>query len=309
MRVRLLTALALLGTGCQPPDRPAALPEEIPSRVQEMLRPDSVRSLVLAPGVIYRFLWSELGPWAVHLLEADLSSCRVGLAVTRAPGEPGADDALSPVSRLLGLAPEGAVAGVNGDFFTREGSPRGPEVSTRGLRASGRRPAFSWTPAEGPWIGLAEVVEGTLVVEPSSGEPEFLVAGYPELLDGGRPVGDLEVGTRPSFAAVRHPRTAVGFSREDERLWVAVVEGRQRARSAGMTLPEMTNLLLALGATEALNLDGGGSSVMVLEGRAASRPSDAEGERAVVNALVVRSTPLLCRSPHRPQSDLPPTRQ
>ena len=54
-----------------------------------------------------------------------------------------------------------------------------------------------------------------------------------------------------------------------------------------MTLPELTTLLEALGVTEALNLDGGGSSVMVVRGTALNRPSDAEGERAVVNALAL----------------------
>ena len=54
-----------------------------------------------------------------------------------------------------------------------------------------------------------------------------------------------------------------------------------------MTLPELTTLLEALGATEALNLDGGGSSVMVVRGQAASRPSDQAGERPVVNALAL----------------------
>jgi exopolysaccharide biosynthesis protein len=62
-----------------------------------------------------------------------------------------------------------------------------------------------------------------------------------------------------------------------------------------MTLPELTQLLESLGATEALNLDGGGSSVMVLGGEAVSRPSDAEGERPVGNALAVMKDAGLCR--------------
>ena len=54
-----------------------------------------------------------------------------------------------------------------------------------------------------------------------------------------------------------------------------------------MTLPELTELFEALGATEAINLDGGGSTVMVVGETAVSRPSDPTGERPVVNALAL----------------------
>ncbi|MBT8403057.1 MAG: phosphodiester glycosidase family protein, partial [Gemmatimonadetes bacterium] len=74
-----------------------------------------------------------------------------------------------------------------------------------------------------------------------------------------------------------------------------VVDGRQGDYSTGMTLPELADLFDALGATEALNLDGGGSSVMLLRGRRVSRPSDAEGERPVVNALLIVEDPDGCR--------------
>ena len=62
-----------------------------------------------------------------------------------------------------------------------------------------------------------------------------------------------------------------------------------------MTLPELASLFEGLCATEALNLDGGGSSVLVLGGKAVSRLSDPEGERAVVNALAVRRDAGTCR--------------
>jgi exopolysaccharide biosynthesis protein len=75
-----------------------------------------------------------------------------------------------------------------------------------------------------------------------------------------------------------------------------VVDGRQGAYSSGMTLEEVTGTFESLGATEALNLDGGGSSVMVVHGIARSRPSDADGERAVRNALAVVGDPEYCRA-------------
>jgi exopolysaccharide biosynthesis protein len=68
-------------------------------------------------------------------------------------------------------------------------------------------------------------------------------------------------------------------------MWMVVVDGRQAPHSVGMTLPEVTALLEALGATEAINLDGGGSSVLVVGIVARNHPSDESGERPVVNAL------------------------
>ncbi len=83
----------------------------------------------------------------------------------------------------------------------------------------------------------------------------------------------------------------------DEGLsWVVVVDGRQPDYSVGMTLPELAALFEALGVEEAINLDGGGSSVMVVDGAKVSRPSDAAGERPVVNALGVRRDSAFCRS-------------
>jgi hypothetical protein len=124
-----------------------------------------------------------------------------------------------------------------------------------------------------------------------------VVGAYPRLLEGGEQIGDLLVTENPSFAAARHPRTAAGVDSAHGTLWLAGVDGRQPGYSDGMSLPELARLMKALGATEAVNLDGGGSTVMVIRGVAVNRPSDEEGERAVVNALAVVRDPHLCRFP------------
>ena len=64
------------------------------------------------------------------------------------------------------------------------------------------------------------------------------------------------------------------------------VDGRSEA-SKGMSLTQLTDFLVALGAVNALNLDGGGSTVMIVGDSIVNHPSDKEGERAVANALVV----------------------
>jgi exopolysaccharide biosynthesis protein len=70
------------------------------------------------------------------------------------------------------------------------------------------------------------------------------------------------------------------------------VDGRQRPYSDGMTLRELAEFFLQLGVSAAINLDGGGSTTLVVRDpsgvpRIANRPSDREGERPVANALAV----------------------
>jgi hypothetical protein len=113
------------------------------------------------------------------------------------------------------------------------------------------------------------------------------VGGFPLLLREGRDVL-AETETRPSFGVQRHPRSAIGWSRRSGRIFLVLVDGRQAPYSDGMSLSELTALFVRLGATDALNLDGGGSSALVLRGRVVNRPSDREGERAVGNALALR---------------------
>lgn len=157
--------------------------------------------------------------------------------------------------------------------------------------ASRRAPGDTvrWTARVGmaaePAVGASASPGGDVLEHMGSATAVEAVGGFPELLRGGRDVlGDQTVGE--AFGGRRHPRTAIGWT-ADRRLLLVVVDGRQPGHSEGMTLPELTWLFRRLGATDALNLDGGGSTAMVVQGRLVNRTSDREGERAIGNALVV----------------------
>ena len=96
------------------------------------------------------------------------------------------------------------------------------------------------------------------------------VGGTPVLVRDGRRWVTNE-GDR--FVTGRHPRTVVGWTRERDVLLVTV-DGRQPGHSVGMTLPEVAYLMVALGAVDALNLDGGGSTTFVAGNRILNAPSD-----------------------------------
>ena len=88
--------------------------------------------------------------------------------------------------------------------------------------------------------------------------------------------------------AERHPRTCVGMSADSTRLFFVVIDGRW-AESQGVTLKEAAGIFQALGAAHAVNLDGGGSSCMVVGDQVANHPSDGS-VRAVGNGLAVLAT-------------------
>lgn len=113
---------------------------------------------------------------------------------------------------------------------------------------------------------------------------EQVVAGGPNLLTRGYPSIDTATQGFPSgFGSQRHPRTAVGRTPNGD-LWFVTVDGRQ-AMSVGASLPELAAIMSRLGCSDAINLDGGGSTTMNVLGLTLNRPSDGQ-ERPVASAVV-----------------------
>jgi hypothetical protein len=124
---------------------------------------------------------------------------------------------------------------------------------------------------------------------PDRGPLFTLVGGWPRIVTAGRNVAsaaDSVEGTFPRFSAGRHPRSAVGISRDSLTLYLVAVDGRQ-ATSVGMSLVELADAMLSLGAHEALNLDGGGSTALVVGESIVNTPSDTSGERPVGNVIAI----------------------
>jgi hypothetical protein len=164
------------------------------------------------------------------------------------------------------------------------------------FRSGEGAPALVWRhgdrfPVPGRLTDTLRVLER---FEPLIGRVRTLVGGAPRIVLEGRSVAgrpEFMEGTAPEFSSKRHPRTGVGYAPDGSRLWWFVVDGRQAA-SVGMTLPEFAELMIGAGVTEGLNLDGGGSTVMVVEGKIVNLPSDAAGERAVANGLLLVADPF-----------------
>lgn len=116
---------------------------------------------------------------------------------------------------------------------------------------------------------------------------EDITNGVPRLIKNGKiEITWEQEKSSKAFVETRHPRTAVAKLKDGKFLMVTV-DGRQPDFSVGMNLRELAELLLELGATDAMNLDGGGSTTMFLGGKIVNRPSDKEGERKVGDAILV----------------------
>ena len=116
-----------------------------------------------------------------------------------------------------------------------------------------------------------------------------LVGGWPQIIrDGVNIAGNAAAteGALSSNAEVRHPRSAIGFSKDSATLFLVVVDGRSR-QSVGMTLLELADYMRSLGAYHALNFDGGGSSTMIVLGKIVNAPSDVTLEREIGNAVLI----------------------
>ena len=117
---------------------------------------------------------------------------------------------------------------------------------------------------------------------------DHVVNGAGLLRRGGHAVSDwtaegLSVDT---FTNARHPRTLIGLDAQGF-IWLVAVDGRQPDYSIGMRFSDLQRLADRLQLTDALNLDGGGSTTMVVAGQAVNRPSDPLGARAVGDAILV----------------------
>jgi exopolysaccharide biosynthesis protein len=152
---------------------------------------------------------------------------------------------------------------------------------------------------EGVREGLAFYTDGHVEVydETATTAEELLAAGVwntlsfgPAIVEDGGVVGGIEsveVDTNVGNHSIQgeQPRTAVGIISENHYVFV-VVDGRDEGYSRGVTLTELADIMIGLGATTAYNLDGGGSSTMYFDGTVVNQPSNG-GERGTSDILYV----------------------
>jgi len=138
-------------------------------------------------------------------------------------------------------------------------------------------------------IHSGDTLRAWLGTDPYVGPLRTLVGGWPRIVLNGTNLAaqsDTLEGAAARFSTQRHPRTGVGFSRDSTKVYMITVDGRQ-STSVGMTLSEFADAMLSVGVWNGLNLDGGGSTTMIVDGIIMNSPSDPTGERPIANCLLV----------------------
>jgi large repetitive protein len=178
------------------------------------------------------------------------------------------------------VLPTGATPVVVGPAAAGGNLPIGPgQVVLSGRGAGARAVADLASRAAAPGGGGAGVLGVDL------GGTVTAIGGSPQLLQGGQP--DYPADNPDDFTRGLHPRTLVGVTAAGEMLLVtADGAGSKPGSSAGLSLPDATKLMAGLGAVDALNLDGGGSTTFVAAGTVRNHPGDGS-ERPVASALTI----------------------
>lgn len=171
-------------------------------------------------------------------------------------------------------------------------------AKVREMRTTGDSPvaAGTWVLSAGPAaakklssLKAGMVLEISTATVPDLAGAQQAIGGGPTLVRRGRRMKIVppQVDSYEATSMLeRHPRTAIGWNAQEFIL--AVVDGRQKNLSVGMTLEELGDTMFKLGCTDAMNLDGGGSATLWYDGRVRNSPCDGR-ERPIANALVVTS--------------------
>jgi hypothetical protein len=200
--------------------------------------PDPIAARPLFRGITYeRMVRTSPRPIAIHLVRIDLAARGVRPLVT--PPEPSGEYRALKTSHFLEKFD--LQVAINGGFFEPFFS-NGP---------------FDYYPHEGDPVRQIRD-EAVLTTTTAT----IAIPGGPLLVQDGRVLDDFPVLRHPHEP---EPRTAIALDRSGTSMLLVVVDGRQPSYSEGMTLGELASLIIELGYDDALNLDGGGSSVLVMD--------------------------------------------
>lgn len=226
----------------------------------------------VAPG-IDRLHRTASGPLEIHAVQVDLGRDEISLRATM-EGE-------SPATTGAWASAVDATVAINGDWFDGSYDPVGVSVGD----------GWQWGLDDDPdtHAFIACNVTNECTIDPAhtatAWSPRWwnVVGG-----NNARLVVDgvVQSSSEAFYSTDKHPRSAVGLSADGETLWMVVVDGRSSA-SVGITWNDMGQLMADLGAWQALMLDGGGSSTLMVQGSAVNTPSDGS-QRTVANHLGVR---------------------
>lgn len=254
----------------------------------------------LFEGITYRKqIHQTPRPLVIHIVTVDLTAPGIRLFVT--PGDKKGGVEISSRTTSEFLTEFDAQVAINGSFFapfrsnaTDDYYPRrGDSVDILGLAISD---GVTYSTSQQGMGVLCVLADNQAQIQPQScpADSEQALAGSAILVNQGTPISNEDLS-----GDALHPRTAVAIDKLGQTLWLIVVDGRQPGYSEGIALVELAKGIQDLGAYTALNLDGGGSTALVVEDGASyrilNRPIDSRipmRERPVGNHLGIYARPF-----------------
>lgn len=216
------------------------------------------------------------GSYRVHVARVDLTSDAIRIVAT-----PESQRRL----RVSEFAKKNrAIVAINADYFTKDFQPIGLVAGACGVWKGTKDTTREGVVAVGD--GRAKIYPQKQVLERPEPWMEAIVSGWPMIVKSCTPLTGAQLPGSDAFTRAPHPRTAVGLSEDGKTMYFVVADGR-REGVPGMTLARLARFMSEeLGVCSAMNLDGGGSSAMWIDGRIVNKPSDGT-EREVANHLAV----------------------
>lgn len=248
------------------PDEETGQPEDITYVPFSDVSPDPGFKPVwedLYDGIVMARSFKNDPPLAVYCVRVDLSLSRISVIVSEGSSEKGCEYKGKRTSTFF--REKKCVVAMNGTPFTPYTLKEGACLNIRGLSIAGGK---MYSDVHYGYGGMSILKNKKVRMELPYGDPgvEYALEGYPHV---------LEYGTYRPRTKERAPRSAVGLSEDGRYLYMMVIDGRRDDYSVGVGYNEIAEWLMMHGAFTGINLDGGGSSTLVI--------ADAEGNPVVVN--------------------------
>ena len=253
------------------------------AKLESYLEIKKLISVAKARGLSYRVLPSmsnintNIVPKFWVMLEIDPTYWKISPLISK-----NSTKDLLPLSQLS--RQHGAKASINAGFFATTGPGRGYPIGA--LKINNKlihegydgRGCLGWNDDD---EAVFQVVVNSEEIQEWDDMNNIIQAG-PLLLDEGF-ASTVQEDFNNALTSVRHPRSAVGLNSKGNWIFMAV-DGRNGIHASGATISELTEILRAHGVIYALNLDGGGSTEIIINGKIYNSPSDAH-ERKISYAI------------------------
>jgi len=232
-------------------------------------QPEPLAEQPIFQGVTYeRVVQADPHPLIYHVIKIDLEAEGIEFFVTPSDDIEGFVYEARTVSQFLDEFD--LQIAINGDFFDPfwavspwDYYPKsGDGVNSRGLSISEGEIATDGYVRRSAYSTMYITPDNEVIFDSPPEEIDSAISGYLRFVRDGR---IIPLGTS-GYLSNPHPRTAIALNQAGDTLMLFIVDGRQPNFSDGITIPDFARIIIEHGGFNALNLDGGGSSAMVMEG-------------------------------------------